>query len=85
MTREMAYLVGFLDKEKGTFEGCGVFSEHCPTVRSNLWPFTLCTGRGDNYQSALDDLREILLEPWWHWVHKHLDNRSLQSLKWPVK
>ena len=77
---DAAFLVGFLNKDKGTFEGCAVFSEPCPTVSNRLWPFTLAVGRGKDYADGLAALRDIITEPWWMWVRKHLDERSLGSL-----
>jgi hypothetical protein len=79
-----AHLVGFIDTESGTLRGVGVFSEETPSFGVKLFPFTIVSGYGEDFQEGLDELRSTLVHeasrPMYGWAVKLLGERDKQVL-----
>jgi hypothetical protein len=72
MIHDAAFLVGFLEKSTGKFLGAEIFSEPTPTVGLKIFPFTLVSTSGHDYQEGKDRLNAILDMPEWAWVLPHI-------------
>ena len=72
MIHDAAFLVGFLEKSTGKFLGAEIFSEATPTTGTKVYPFTILSTLGHDYQQGKDSLNEILDRPEWAWILPHI-------------
>lgn len=71
-----AYLVGFLNRYTGEYEGCEIFSEENPTCSFTYLPFTLFWRSGDSYEAAEKSLEEVLDLPEYSFLKQKLNKRT---------